>query len=109
MATLKKEDPAKFKRQFSQWEKCLAAAKVKSCEDLYKKVHQAINANPDRVKSKGNAKPTRKTITPGKALVQQDSKGRKWLRHFRLTTPMRKEKVLSKIASKMAELKGRTE
>ena len=50
--------------------------KAKTCEDAYKKVHAAIKANPDRVKAKGNAKPTRKVVTPGKARVLQDSKGR---------------------------------
>ena len=60
MNALKKEDPQKFNRQFARWEKCLAAAKAKNCEDLYKKVHKAINANPDRKKRAGNAKPVRK-------------------------------------------------
>ena len=62
---------------------------VKTCEDAYKKVHKAINANPDRVKAKGNAKPTKKVVTAGCARVLQDSKGRKWLRHFRMTKEMR--------------------
>jgi len=48
MSLLKKEDPSKFKRQFAHWEKCLSAAKAKTCEDLYKKVHAAIIAKPDR-------------------------------------------------------------
>jgi hypothetical protein len=39
MNKLKKEDPGKFKRQFSRWEKCLGAAKAKTCRDLYKRVH----------------------------------------------------------------------
>lgn len=39
MKALQKEDAERFKRQFSNWTKCLAAAKVKTCEDLYKKVH----------------------------------------------------------------------
>lgn len=82
---MKKEDSEKFKRHFSRWEKCLTTNKVKTCEDLYKKVHKAIKANPDRQKRKGNAKPTRTIVKPGKELVQTDSKGRKWLRHFRIT------------------------
>jgi large subunit ribosomal protein L5e len=86
MNKLKKEDNAKFKRQFSQWEKCLAANKAKTCEDLFKKVHAAIIKNPDRVKAKASKTHTRKVITPGTSRVQQDSKGRKWLRHFRITT-----------------------
>merc|ERR1712166_653148 len=97
MKSLQKEDGEKFKRQFSNWTKCLAAAKVKTCEDLYKKVHAAVIANPDRVKAKGNAKPTRKTLEKAPKLVQQDSKGRKWIRHKRLTTTARRERSTAKL------------
>jgi len=48
MTSLKKEDPTKFKRQFSKWEECLKSAKCKTCEDLYTKVHTQIIAKPDR-------------------------------------------------------------
>lgn len=106
MNKLKKEDAAAFKRQFSQWEKCLAAAKVKTCEDLYKKVHKAINANPDRKKIAGNAKPVRKVITPGKAMVMQNSKGKKWLRHFRITTEQRNANVQAKFQVAMNKAKN---
>jgi len=97
MASLKKDDAAKFKRQFSQWEKALAAAKVKTCEDLYKKVHSAVIANPDRVKAKGNSKPTKKVVktSPGVKILQ-DSKGRKWQASHRLTTAERKTNVANK-------------
>ena len=77
MNMLKKEDPGKFKRQFSRWEKCLSAAKAKTCEDLYKKVHAAIIAKPARAKKAGNKKPSRTVVTPGYARVYKDSKGRK--------------------------------
>lgn len=90
MKLLKSEDPAKYKRQFANWDKCLTAAKVKTCEDLYKKVHAGIIANPDRVKAKGNTAPKRNVVAKKPKLVQQDSKGRKWLRHFRLTTKERR-------------------
>ena len=103
MNTLKKEDSAKFKRQFSEWEKCLAAAKVKTCEDLYKKIHAAIIANPDRKKKAAGKAPVRKAVTKGKALVQQDSKGRKWIRHFRITTQMRRDKVNALFAEKFKQ------
>lgn len=96
MNHLKKEDPEKFKRQFVNWDKCLTAAKVKTCEELYKKVHAAVIANPDRKKAAGNQKPTRKVITPGGSRVFQDSKGRKWLRHFRLSNQERKLRVAEK-------------
>jgi large subunit ribosomal protein L5e len=70
MNEMKKEDPEKFKRHFGKWTKCLEAAKVKTCEDLYKKVHKAIRANPVRSKRPGNAKPVRKVIQKGFELIQ---------------------------------------
>ena len=99
MNHLKKEDATKFKRQFSNWDKCLTAAKVKTCEELYKKVHAAIIANPDRKKKAGNAKPTRKVVTAKPRLVQQDSKGRKWIRHFRITTAARRANATNKLVA----------
>jgi len=93
MNQLKKEDPQKFDRQFSRWEKCLTANKAKTCEDLYKKIHKAILANPDRKKKDGNKKPTKKVIKDGPQRVFADSKGRKWLREFKLTRAERKENV----------------
>jgi large subunit ribosomal protein L5e len=53
---LKKENPQKFNKQFSQWEKALKGAKF---EDLYKKVHAAIRASPARAKLPAS-KPVRK-------------------------------------------------
>jgi len=73
MNEMKKEDNEKFKRHFGKWSAALDKAKVKTCEDLYKKVHAAIRANPDRVKRGGNKKPTRKVIQKGFELIQQDS------------------------------------
>jgi large subunit ribosomal protein L5e len=105
MNQLKKEDAAKYKRQFSQWEKCLADAKVKTCEDLYKKVHEAIKKDPSRKKAKGNAKPTRKVVTPGKAAVYANSKGSKWIVYRRLTREQRQERVQAKFAAAMAASK----
>jgi len=70
MNEMKKEDPEKFKRHFGKWTKCLESAKVKTCEDLYKKVHKAIRANPVRTKRPGNAKPVRKVIQKGFELIQ---------------------------------------
>lgn len=101
MNKLKKEDSEKFKRQFSQWDKCLTANKVKTCEELYKKVHAQIIAKPDRTKAKGNAKPVRKIVTPGKARIQQNSKGKKWIRHFKLSGEEKKERVAAKFQAAM--------
>ena len=102
MNKLKKEDPAKYKRQFSKWDKCLEAAKVKTCEDLYKKVHAGIIADPSRKKAAGNKAPTKKVVTPGYARVYADSKGRKWIRHFRMTNEERKKRVTKKFADAMS-------
>jgi len=93
MNEMKKEDLEKFKRHFGKWSKCLDAAKVKTCEDLYKKVHLAIKKSPARVKRAGNKKPTRKVITKGFEMVQQDSKNRKWLRHFRINLAERNKRI----------------
>lgn len=102
MNEMKKEDPEKFKRHFGKWVKCLEGAKVKTCEDLYKKVHDAIRKNPVRAKRAGNSKPTRKVLTPGFALVQQDSKNRKWLRHSRIDQAQRKLNVEAKFKASMS-------
>lgn len=96
MSSMKAENKDKYKSHFSNWDKCMAAAKVKTLEELYKKAHKAIIANPDRVKAKGNAKPTRKVVTDGPARVYANSKGKKWLRHFRLTNQTRKDNVTRK-------------
>jgi len=101
MNKLKKEDAEKYKRQFSQWDKCLTAAKAKTCEELYKKVHAEVIKNPDRVK-KTNAKPVRKIVTPAPGLVQQNSKGKKWLREQKLNGEQRKARIAAKFQAAMA-------
>jgi large subunit ribosomal protein L5e len=98
MDKLKKDNPARFKKQFSRWEKALTTAKVNSLEALYKKVHQAIRQNPKRVKAARKDAPVRKQISKEKgSLVLQNSKGKKWLRQFKLTRVQRKERVAAKI------------
>lgn len=99
MNEMKKEDPEKFKRHFSRWSAALTKAGVKTCEDLYKKVHAAIRSKPERAKRAGNAKPTRKVVQKGFELVQQDSKGRKWLRHFRINLEERNARIAAKFAA----------
>jgi large subunit ribosomal protein L5e len=105
MNALKKENAAKFKTQFSQWEKCLTAMKAKTCEDVYKKVHAEIQKAPERKPVKKTAKPTRKVVTPGKARVYTNSK-KKWLRHYRLSNEERKARVQEKFAKAMAAAKN---
>ena len=69
---------------------------MKTCQDLYKKVHAAIRANPDRKKRAGNKKPTRKVVQKGFELVQENSKGKKWLRHFRINLEERNARIAKK-------------
>merc|ERR1712086_1099094 len=91
MNAVKKEDPAKYKTLFSQWDKCLTTNKAKTCEDVYKKVHKAIIANP-----------VRKVVTPGHNKVLQNSKGKKWIAQSRGTREERVARVQKKFADALA-------
>jgi large subunit ribosomal protein L5e len=103
MNSLKKDDPSKFKRQFSLWEKCLAENKVKNTEELYKSVHKKILADCDRKKSASNAKPVhKKTKETGNAVVYSNSKKSSWLRHRKMTGTERKAAVATKFAALMS-------
>ena len=106
MKSLQKEDGEKFKRQFSQWSKCLAAAKVKTCEELYKKVHAAVIAKPDRVKKAGTKNPVRKVIQDGKSKIYQNSKGKKWIRESRITTADRRNRAQAKLLAALQAAAG---
>jgi large subunit ribosomal protein L5e len=99
---LKKENSDAYKRQFSKWDKALTEAKVKTLEELYKKVHAAIRANPARV-AKPKKGPTKHTLdaknkhirtTPGKKTYRKD---------VRLTRDERKQRVQEKIAKYLKE------
>lgn len=59
METLKEESQEDFEKQFSQWSKCLKAAKVDSVEALYTKVHAAIAKDCSFSKKKAMAAPKR--------------------------------------------------
>jgi large subunit ribosomal protein L5e len=80
---LKKDNKDGFKKQFSNWEKCLTAAKVKNMEELYTKVHAAIRAKPAHTKKAANTKAVRKVVQKGPKQICQDSKGKKWLRYVK--------------------------
>jgi len=88
----KKEGADALKKQFSNWTKCLDANKAKSIPDVWAKVHAAIRADPKRAAKKAS-KPTRKVVTKAPQLVQQDSKGRKWLRERKTPSKVKQEKV----------------
>jgi len=91
-----KKDTVRYKKQFSNWDKCLQAAKVTTVQDLIKKCHAEIRKNPDRPKKvKKEQKPTtysdkeRTIITSAKKPYKKDRK---------LTNKQRRERVNAKIA-----------
>lgn len=102
MDILKKENKDRYKKQFNQWDATLTKAKVSTLEALYKKVHAEIRKGPKRVKAERKQAPVRKQITKAKGcLVLQNSKNKKWLRHFKLTNEERKARVTQKIQKAM--------
>jgi len=83
-----------FKKQFSKWEKCVADAKVKTLEELYKKVHAAVRANPIRVaKPKKEHKHTRDAKDPNVTTIN----GKKYRRDWKLNREQRRVRVAEKI------------
>jgi len=100
---LQKEDANLFKRQFSNWAKCLTANKVKSIGELYVKVHAAIRKSPAHVKAAAK-KPVRKTLTPKPSLVQVDSKGRKWRRQHKVASSVKKARIAELLVQIKAKL-----
>jgi large subunit ribosomal protein L5e len=106
MDFMKKERKEKFKTQFSKWEACLLKNKAANLEALFKKVHADIRKAPLRdAKDPKKAAPIRKLISKEKekAVVQADSKGRKWIRHHKLSKEQRKERVIAKIQKALAK------
>jgi len=59
METLKEESEESYLKQFSHWDKCLKSNKVKTVEDIYKKVHASIAKDPSFAKKKAMAAPKR--------------------------------------------------
>jgi len=96
MEKLKEQSDDDFNKQFSKWNKCLSDAKLESCEDLFKKVHEGIRADPAYTK-----KASRKAApqyTDARKTVVVGAKGNKYLRERRLTHAERKARLQSKIA-----------
>lgn len=97
MDKLEEEDKDKYTKTFSRWNKCLEDNKLDSLEELYKKIHDEIRKNPDRV-TKKNANPTRKSHDDRKS-VFENSKGKKWKIDRKLTKAEREQRVQEKIAN----------
>merc|ERR1719231_923229 len=101
MNFLKKEDPSKFKRQFSQWEKCLTSMKAKTCEEAYKAVHKKILADSDRKKAAKKGSKPKLDKEVGNTKIYKNSKGAKFVRYRKLTGAERKAAVQAKFAAIM--------
>lgn len=97
MEKLEEQDKTKFGKQFSKWNECLSKNKIDSLEDLYKRVHEEIRRNPDRVKLNKNPKPVRKNLDD-RNTVYENSQGKKWKIDRKITTAERKQRVQDKIA-----------
>lgn len=92
---LKGENAQRFNKQFSQWEKALKGGKF---EDLYKKVHAAIRADPSRAKP-ADKKVGRKVVSAHvgyKIFTDGNKKKKSWIRHFKLTRTQREERIEKK-------------
>ena len=96
MEKLEEEDKSKYEKQFSKWDKCLAANKTDSLEELYKRVHDEIRRNPDRVSMKKNNNPVRKALNEKKTMYE-NSQGKQWRIDRKITNDERKQRVTEKI------------
>lgn len=101
---LQKGDAAKFTRQFKNWTACLAATKSKTMQDLWTKTHAAIRAKPEKQKA-AEKKPVRTVVQKAPTLIQQDSKGRKWLRAKKTSSSAKKQRIAAIIAKVKASFK----
>jgi large subunit ribosomal protein L5e len=95
-----RKDSEAYKRQFSRWDKCVSENKVKTLEELYKKVHAAIRANPARVKK---ARKELKHTTDPKDRNIRVVNNKRYRRDLRLTNKERKQRVNDKIQKYLKE------
>jgi len=103
MDILQKRSKEAFNKQFSDWDKCLKAAKVTKVEELYKRVFADIRKKPERapavkkeqIKIKRDPKNANIVIN-GKKTYRQDTK---------LNNQQRKDRVAEKIKKFIEERK----
>jgi len=91
MRTLEEEDPEAFKRQFSQYIK--EGINADHIEEMYKKAHASIRADPSQAKKPEKKEPATK---------------KRWNR-AKLTLAERKDRVAQKKASFIKKLEGQAE
>jgi large subunit ribosomal protein L5e len=95
-----RKDTTTYNSQFSHWDKAAKKAGVKTLEELYKKVHAAIRANPTR---KVAAKKTVKHTTDAKNPNIQVSGKNTYRRDRRLKNEDRKKRANDKILKFLQE------
>jgi len=95
MEKLKEQSDDDFNKQFSKWNKCLSDAKLESCEDLFKKVHDGIRSDPVYTKSKSQKQPPKYTDERRTLIV--GAKGKEYMRCRRFTHAERKAALQLKI------------
>merc|ERR1712048_28734 len=94
MDELKNSSEDDFNTQFSKWNKCLTAAKCESCEELFKKVHAGIRADP--VHKKKERKQEKPKYTDARRTVIKTKKGQ-YTRARKFTYDERKANLQMKI------------
>lgn len=87
-------------QQFKVVEKNIAEAKVKTLEELYKKVHASIRAKPEKVKSAPKTVKHTKDAKDANVFVVN---GKKYRKDIKLTNEQRKKRVSEKIAKFLKE------
>jgi len=90
MAKLKGESEEAHKKQFGKWIETLAAAKASSVQDLFKKVHAGIRANPEKKKK---AYTVTKQTYKDKEKTQIVTKKATYTRHRKITKEKRKQNI----------------
>jgi large subunit ribosomal protein L5e len=92
--TALKDDKETYKRQFGKWADALSKAKASSVQDLFKKIHAAIRATPDK-KKKDRTRTAQKYEDKNKTIIS--TKKGKYLRSRRLTKAERDANIQKKI------------
>lgn len=98
MDELKERDQKAYELQFKDWIEQIKVKKVKSLEDLYASVHDAIRKDPAFKAKKPLDKPNH--TREGDFIVTSKAK---YPRHKKLTNEQRKERVKEKIRAALEQ------
>lgn len=103
-----KKDRKSNLHQFAEWNKCLTAAKVKTVEELIKKVLAEVRKNPDKpagIKRKEKRAKQKKVVRDPKDINIVTNGKHKYRRERRLNNQQRKDRVKAKIEKFIEERK----